>query len=370
MLSRWICVCLALLLLCSVAQAEKFYVVERERGNLAVIEDQKLTGEIEGLGSLNHATVKFYKGSAYVVSRDGYLSRIDVATDRLVKKVKVGESAIGFIFIKDHVAVANYDPGSVVILDPDLNIIKRIETGSRNVGIKTWKNKLVFSLMDEDAIWVVDADKDFEVVHKAEKVGKMPFDAMISENHYVNGFFHETFFGYLDLESFEYKTIPLEQKDGEVLFKIPHFGLWGLTEEEILLPAVRDRKLHFLDRTDFSYKGALELDGNPVFVVTSPDGKHAAVSFSGDYENHLAIVDPETHKVVSDIDAGRRVMHFRYSADGSKLYLSSFFDNKVKVFNTQNWELLTEIPVPTPSGVFLAPEETAAAKSCCEQTSK
>lgn len=64
---------IALLLLPIFAFCEKLYVVERERGSLAVIEEGRLRGEIGGLGNLNHATVKFYNGFAYVISRDGFL---------------------------------------------------------------------------------------------------------------------------------------------------------------------------------------------------------------------------------------------------------------------------------------------------------
>lgn len=38
--------------------AEKLYVVERERGSPAVIQDGKFEGEIRDLGNLNHAIVK------------------------------------------------------------------------------------------------------------------------------------------------------------------------------------------------------------------------------------------------------------------------------------------------------------------------
>lgn len=60
--------------------AEKLYVVERGRGKVAVIQEQQRTHEIGDLGKLHHATIKFWNGFAFIISRDGWLSRID--TDR------------------------------------------------------------------------------------------------------------------------------------------------------------------------------------------------------------------------------------------------------------------------------------------------
>ena len=63
-----------------------------------------------------------------------FLSKIDPREDRLVKRVKVGNSGIGLDFFKEYVLVANYDPDSVVLLDRDLNLVKTLKTDSRNVG--------------------------------------------------------------------------------------------------------------------------------------------------------------------------------------------------------------------------------------------
>jgi len=81
--------------------AEKLYVVEREREGLSVIEDFKRTKMINGLGNMNHATVKVHGGFAYVISRDGFLSKLDIQTDSLVRKVKVGKSSISFTSVDD-----------------------------------------------------------------------------------------------------------------------------------------------------------------------------------------------------------------------------------------------------------------------------
>jgi protein NirF len=343
------------------AAKERVWVVQRDKGALAVLEGGARIAEIGGLGTLSHATVKFHRGAAYVVSRDGYLSKIDVATLKLLKKVKVGESGIGLDFVrtpaKDFVAVANYAPPEVVVLDLDLEVHRRIPTGSRNVGIKSENGLLVFSLMDKDQVWVLDAKEDFKVVKKIEQGGVMPFDALLSDGAYLVGFFNEPSLGHLDLKSLTWSKRRLAEDGKELTLKVPHFGTWGVTgasKDRVFVPAVGARALHLVDLNRFAYLGKVELGGTPVFAVVSPDGKQLAVNFSGEHENFVAIVDPVAGKVVRELEAGRRVMHLRFSSDSKTLYVSSYFDNVVKAFDTARWVAKDQVEVASPSGLFLA----------------
>jgi len=344
------------LLIPAYSSAEKLYVIERERGGLSVLEEKRWAGRIEDLGNTNHAIVKFYRGSGYVITRDGYISKLDLASNRLIKKVKVGESSIGLDFADGFVAVANYDPKDVVILDLDLNIVKRIKTDSRNVGIKAKERFLIFSLMDKDEIWVLDSTKGFETYRVFKDVGAMPFDALIAGETYIVGFFKEPAFGILDLKSLDYKKKVLKE-GGEVPFKIPHFGTWGILGDRTFIPAVGERKVYVIDLKKLEYHSHIDLIGLPVFVVASPDGRHLSVNYSGEKEDFITIIDGVNLCVLKDIKIGRRVMHIRPSRDGSWLYVSSYFDGKVKVLRKGQWDIEAEIDVPTPSGIFIVPEE-------------
>ncbi|NPA58412.1 MAG: NirF protein [Aquificae bacterium] len=345
---------LPVLLLFQITLAEKLYVVERERGSLAVIEDGKFKGEIKDLGNLNHSIVKTDGDFSYCIARNGYFSKIDNRTDRLIKKVKPGNSGIGFTFIKDYIAIAHYSPKKVSILTKDLDIYKTIDTGSRNVGIKPYKNLLVFSLMDKDQIFVLDADRDFEKVHVVENAGKMPFDALISGNRYIVGFFKERGVGILDLDSFEYRkaTFKTGNKE-EVVFKIPHFGMWGVADGIALIPAVGEKRAYVVDINSMEVKKHIPLEGLPVFISVSPDKKIAVVNYSGDRDELISVIDIQKLQVIKTFPAGKRVMHMRFSKDGSKLYVSSYFDNSLKIYSRDNWQLIKEITVPTPSGIFI-----------------
>lgn len=331
---------------------EKIYVVERERESVFVL-DHGNEKHIRDLGNLNHATMKFVGDYGFVLARDGYLSKIDSKSDQLIKKVKIGKSGIGITFIQDKVVVVNYDPNSVVILDQDLNIVKTIETESRNVGVKTYKNLLVFSLMDKNQIWVLDASKNFEVLKKFDDIGLLPFDALIKDQKYIVGFFNEAAVGILDVESLSYKKIQLKDKQDKLVLKVPHFGYWGVVENTAIVPIVSDNKLLALDLVTAQPIKEIPLIGSPVFAAVSPDKKNLIVNYSGDKENFVSVVDLRKMEKIKDLEVGKRVMHLRYSQKSDAVYVTTYFDNSLRIIDANDWSVLNEVKVATPSGIFL-----------------
>ncbi|MEW6278411.1 MAG: cytochrome D1 domain-containing protein [Candidatus Eremiobacterota bacterium] len=332
-------------------------MVERERGKVALIQDGKLSAEVGDLGDLSHATLKFHRGDAWLVSRDGRLSRIDPCGPRVTATAKVGNSAIGLTFVGDHVAVANYDPCDVVVLDRDLREVRRIPTGSRNVGIKAEGNRLFFALMDRDEIWVVDAARGYALEKTIPEAGAMPFDALLAEGRYVIGLYKESAVGVLDTRSLEYRKIPLKAPDGSPVLKIPHFGMWGVAGRRAFLPMPGVPKLYEVDLDSMAVLRTLELPGQPVFAAVAPDGKTLAVNYSGARENFVSLIDTADMRHMQDLEVGQRVMHLRFSEDSRNLYASTFFDNRVHVLSGQPWASGSSVAVPGPSGLFLAPTE-------------
>lgn len=335
------------------AFSEKVYVVERGRSRLSVLHGGRLVGRIEGLGKLHHATVKFWRGHAFLISRDGFLSKIDTKTDKVVKKVKVGKSSIGLTFVEDRIAVANYNPHDVVLLDEDLRIRKRLVTGGRNVGIKSWRHLLVVALMDKDALWIFDAQKGFALVHKVPFAGKMPYDALISKHYYLSAFFKERVMGVLDLQNKRYQRVVLPLASKGIPYKIPHFGMWGTWKGIAYLPVAGTQQLAMLEMSNFQKKGQIKLAGLPVFAVLSPDGMWIAVNYSGKDQDFLSLIDRKSGKVIFHQKIGRRLMHLRFSPDSRRLYVSSYFEHKVHLFSLKPWKKIASVVVPTPSGLFM-----------------
>ncbi len=337
---------------------EKYFVVERESASVAVIEDGLVRRHMENMHNMNHGIIKFDGDDAYLISRDGYVVKFDPKTEKKEAEYKTSKSAIGFVIGKNYVAVANYDDKSVDILTRDLKPIDKIVTGSKNVGIKTYKNMIVFAQMDNDKVTVLkdeNAGKGLPKfkIFKEFKVGKMPFDAMIKNNTYIVGFFLTKAFGVIDLDKMEFSEIKVTSKDNKPVLKVPHFGFWSLSEDKTFIPAVGDNAVMVYDNK-FNFIKNVEMQGLPVFTSLSPDKKYLAVTFSGKDFPTIQILDTKTLKIIKTFTFTGKVLHVRWSKKYPELYVSVNDANQVNVINTDEWFLEREIfQVEHPSGIFL-----------------
>ncbi len=341
---------------------EKIFVVERESESLAIIEGGLPRGHMKNMRNMNHGVVKFYNKDGYVISRDGYIIKFDPEKEKILKEYKTSDSAIGFVINDYYVAVANYDDKSVDILDRNLKPIKKIITGSKNVGIKIYKNYLIFSQMDNDKITILrDKNKgkkipDFEIYKEFENVGVMPFDAMIKDNNFITGFFQSKHFGVVDLNTMKYKKIKIMLGNRQPVLKVPHFGFWSIGGGHVFIPAVGDNKVLVYD-PEFNFIKNITTEGLPVFTSLSPDKKYLAVTFSGKKFPVIQIVDTKTLKIIKRFEFNGKVLHVRWSKTNPNLYVSVNDANKIAVLNTKEWYLSKEIfQVKKPSGIFIYEE--------------
>lgn len=353
-------IALSFLAVLQLGASEKYFVVERESSSLAVLQDSKVEAKIQDMNDMNHGVVKFYQDDGYAITRDGYVIKFDTKKYNVIKKYKTSKSAIGFIVESDYVAVANYDDKSVDILDRDLNPLQKIGTNSRNVGIKSYKDYLIFSEMDNDSIMVLKKNPSkepfFMLEQEFKNVGVMPFDAMIDGKNYIAGFFKSDFFGVVDLESMKFNQIKITADNKERVLKVPHFGFWGISKQNIFVPAVGDKKV-MVYTNDFKFVKNIEMIGLPVFALLSPDQKYLAVTFSGEHFVDVQIVDTKTLEIIKNFKFDGKVLHARWSEEKPNLLISVNDTSKVAVINTQTWELSKEIfNVQKPSGIFLLKE--------------
>jgi len=342
---------------------EKVFVVERESNSLAIIEKGMTKSHLSGVHNMNHGVVKFEGKDGYVISRDGWVVKFDPEKEIVLKELKTSDSAIGFTVTKNFLAVANYAKKSVDILDRDLNPLQSFETGSKNVGIKSYKDYLIFSQMDNDKITVLK-DTNYGkglpnfIIHKEfEDVGVMPFDAMIKDNNFITGFFQSEYFGVVDLDKMQYKKIDILLDDRKPVLKVPHFGFWSIGGGHVFIPAVGDNKV-LVYTPDFKFVKNIEMEGLPVFTALSPDKKYLAVTFSGEKFPVIQIIDTQTLKIIKRFEFDGKVLHVRWSNIRPNLYVSVNDTNKVAVLNTKEWYLSREIfQIKKPSGIFIYEEQ-------------
>jgi len=338
--------------------SEKIFVVERESSSVAVINKGLTKSHMENMHNMNHGIIKFDGKDGYLISRDGYVVKFDPVSEKVEAEYKTSKSAIGFVIGKNYVAVANYDDKSVDILTRDLKPIDKIVTGSKNVGIKIYKDMLIFAQMDADKVTVLkdeNAGKGLPKfkIFKEFKVGEMPFDAMIKDHTYIVGFFLTKAFGVIDLDKMTFSEIKVTAKDNKPVLKVPHFGFWSLSDNKTFIPAVGDNAVMVYD-DKFNFIKNIEVKGLPVFTALSPDKKYLAVTFSGKDFPTIQIVDTDTLKIIQTFTFTGKVLHVRWSNKDDYLYVSVNDSNQVNVINTKEWFLEREIfQVKHPSGIFI-----------------
>lgn len=337
---------------------EKIFVVERESESLAVIHKGLTKSHMTGMHNMNHGIIKFDGKDGYLISRDGYVVHFDPVTETKLEEYKTSRSAIGFVIGENYVAIANYDDKSVDILTRDLKPIDKIKTGSKNVGIKIYKDYLVFAQMDSDKVTVFkneNASKGLPkfTMFKEFNVGAMPFDAMIEENIYIVGFFLSKSFGVVDLDKMEFSEINVTTKNDKPVLKVPHFGFWSLSEDKTFIPAVGDNKVMVYDKA-FKFIKNIETQGLPVFTSLSPDENYLAVTYSGKDFPTIQIIDTKSLEIVHTFNFTGKVLHVRWSKLDNYLYVSVNDSNQVNVINTKEWFLEREIfQLKAPSGIFI-----------------
>ena len=345
-------------------------IVERAQGAVQIIETTGRTaiGRIEGLGDLSHASAVFSRDGryAFVFGRDGGLSKIDLLTGTMAGRVVQAGNAIGGAVSQDGslVAVSNYEPGGVKVFDAgSLELVADIPTQSKVVGlVDAPGNRFVFSLWDRDEIWIADmSDTASPAITRFEEIGSQPYDALITPDgrFYLAGLFGEDGLAMLDLWYPEKGVIRILDGYGRgeeplPVYKMPHLEGWAAAGDLFFLPAVGRHEVLVVDRRSMEEVGRVEVAGQPVFAVARPDGRQVWVNFAHPDNDRIQIIDVPTLEIQTTLEPGEAALHMEFTPRGEQLWLSVRDDDVVEVYDTGTLEVIAELPVDKPSGIFLA----------------
>ncbi len=327
--------------------------MERAGGSLGIVSHNKLLGSIKNIGNGTHVIVYFGNHYGYALSRNGYISKINPKTGKIILQKKVSEDTVDFCLSKSLIAVADYKPHNIVILNKNLKALHTIKTGSRNIGVEFYKNYLIFELMDKDEIWVVNTD-NYKVIKKIKRIGQFPIDALVSSHDYIAAFLIGQKFGVLNLKTLKYHIVSYGEK-GSFPHQIPHYGIYSIYNGSAYIPAAGEKKIVVVNLKTQKKAGSVNLIGYPIFIIFSPNRKRVAINYSGSAHDYLTLIDAKDMKVIKNIKAGRRIMFMAFSGNSRLIYASDYFGNLVNVFNARNGKEVAAIPVPSPSGIFRVP---------------
>ena len=348
-------------------------VIERATGSLLVVDrsDRAAIGRIEGLGDLSHATLTYSPDErfAYVFGRDGGLTKVDMVTQTIARRIVQGGNSIGGAISDDGrlIAVSNYEPGGVKVFDArtlePLADIPAVVDGkaSRVVGLADIpRNRFIFSLFDAGQIWIADlADPRKPQLTKFANIGKQPYDALVSPDGrtYIAGLFGEDGLAKMDLWAPQPRVERILPNYGRgeqplPVFKMPHLRGWSIAGKHAYLPAIGRHEVLIVDTDTWKEVGRIKVAGQPVFVMARPDGRQVWVNFAVPDYDTVQVIDTQTRQIVHSLKPGKAVLHMEFTPRGDAVWISARDDHKVVVVDTQSFKTLAELPARSPSGIF------------------
>jgi len=371
----------ALLLLSACAQplrgtGDLGLVIERASGGVRLIETSgpSALGEITGLGDLSHASTVFSRDEryAFVFGRDGGLTKIDLLTGRVARRVVQAGNSIGGAISQDGrlVAVSNYEPGGVRVFDAetlepvaDIPAIGADGKRSKVVGlVDAPDQRFVFTLYDAGEIWIADmTDPEAPRITRFRDIGDRPYDGLITPDgrYYIAGLFGEDGLALLDLWHPEagVRRILDHYGRGETplpVYKMPHLEGWAAAGDKLFLPAVGRHELLVVDRASWREVGRIAVHGQPVFAVARPDGREVWVNFAFPLNDTVQIIDSESLEIIDTLKPGKAVLHIEFTPRGEQAWVSARDADRVTVYNARSHKPIATIAAEKPSGIFLA----------------
>lgn len=351
-------------------------IIERAQGSVQIIEHSQHTSlaKITELGDLSHASVVFSRDQryAYIFGRDGGLSKIDLLNDEIVKRIIQAGNSIGGAISQDGklIAVSNYTPGGVKIFSSDnLELIADIpaeyENGklSKTVGLVDAPNHhFVVSLFDAGEIWLINVKNPAKpVITKFKNIGKQPYDALLTPDgrYYMAGLFGEKGLALLDLWQPEkdVKHILADYgKNDEKLpvYKMPHLEGWTVTSDFVFIPAVGQHEVLVMDKHNWQLVKRIPVAGQPVFVMSQPDGRQIWVNFAFPDNQQVQIIDVKDLAVKKELKPGKAVLHIEFTPRGEQVWIAVRDDDQVVVYDTESFAEVARLPAEKPSGIFFS----------------
>ena len=348
-------------------------VIERAAGRVQVVEHSHNTslGTIDGLGDLSHAHVAFSRDGryAYVFGRDGGLTKVDLLTRKIAKRVIQAGNSIGGSVSQDGrlVVAQNYEPGGIKAFDADtLELLADVPAEyapgkfSRVVGLADIPGqRFVYALFDANEIRVTDFSNPRQPVTTRYPAGKQPYDGLVTPDgrYFLAGLFGEDGVSLLDLwkpEGGATRILSGYGKGEEKLpvFKMPHLRGWSMAAGQAWLPAIGRHEVLVADARSWQETGRVPVKGQPVFVMARPDGRQIWVNFAFPDNEWVQVIDTVEKRVVHTFSPGKAVLHLEFTPRGDEVWLSSRDSNRVTVIDTATFATRKELPADAPSGIF------------------
>lgn len=350
---------------------ELIVVVEKDPEKLLFIDGKTHTeiGRIHDVGFQPHTSV-FSEDAKYmyIIARDGWLTKIDLDTLQPVTSISVGESSRGTALTDDgkYLAIGNYIPGNVVIVDPNtMKVLKEIPTvgeldgkeiESRVGAMVEDGDKVIVALKDLNSVWIIDTSKpDFPIIAKHWNIGenKTPLhDAFLTPDgkFYIVASMGSDTVWIMDTDTWQ----PVKEvKTG----KTPHTGPGATWGNKIYIPALGEGLITSINTETWEPVSYIKTAGPGLFIRSfheNPDYPYVwAETAFGEFHDEIYVIDARTDVIVKTIKPveGESSWHPEFTNDGKFVYVVSQTANEVEVYDAWTFELVKRIKSDTPSAV-------------------
>lgn len=371
-----------------------FVVVEGGDHHVTILDGDKLE-PIHRFASrfALHGGPKFTSDGRYVffASRDGWISKFDIWNLKVVAEVRAGINTRNAAVSDDgnYVAVANYLPHTLVILDGDLNLIKILPVSDKE-GKQTSRVSAVYTAEPRKSF--VAALKDVKEVWEVSYDPKAPDIAMgvVHDFQYREGAFVPGFLNprrsmlddYLDDFFFtqdytevmgasrgsggeagkgQVVNLDVRRKIADLdLPGMPHLGS-GITwmyqgRSAMATPNLKEGLVSVIDMKDWRTIRQIKTPGPGFFMRSHENSRFAWVDsmMSPTNKDTLTVIDKSTLQVAAQVrEPGRTLAHVEFTRDG-RYALASVLetDGALIVYDANTLKEVKRLPMNKPVGKY------------------
>ena len=330
-----------------------------------------------------HGGPKFSPDGRYVyfASRDGWITKYDLWGLEKLAEVRAGINTRNAAVSSDgkYVAVANYLPHSVVILDSELGFLKEIRTGSRVSAVydAAPRKSFVVALKDLPELWEISYDT------KAEPIAAgLVHDWAFREGAFVPGFLNARRTELEEvLDDFfftpDYRQVVGASRDGKrgqvvhldvrrriatlELPGLPHLGS-GITWQRgaarvMATPNLREGLVTVVDVASWKTVKQVPTPGPGFFLRSHEQSRYVwADSMMGAQgRDTLTVIDKETLEVAARLrpEPGKTLAHVEFDRHG-RYALASLWEQEgaLVVFDAATLAVVKRIPMRKPAGKY------------------
>jgi len=367
-----------------------FLVVEAGDHHVSVLDGDRLE-PIHRFASRHalHGGPKFAAGGRYVFfgSRDGWITKYDLWNLKVVVEIRAGINTRNVAVSPDgqHVAVANYLPHTLVLLDGELKLLKSIpatdrdgKTSSRVSAVydASPRQSFVAALKDVPELWEVSYTRAAEDI----PVGKI-HDFQYREGAFLPAYLNprrtqldevlDDFFFTQDYSQLmgasregggQVVSLDARKKIADLpLDGMPHLGsgiTWTRDGRTLMASTnLKTAEVTVIDLADWRVVKRIPTRGPGFFLRSHEASRYAFVDsmMSRDGKDTLQVIDKASLEVVKELTAapGKTLAHVEFTRDGRYALASLWeMDGALVVYDAVTLEEVKRIPMKKPVGKY------------------